>query len=180
MIPVNLRAVVYKAVARNVTDDAAFESMFTLYRATDQHEEKARLLSAMASVKQRHLIERVLDFAMTDEVRRQDLSYVMGGAVSSRIGRELVWTFLQQKKDAILKHHSGGSLARMVRLEFKIGVGNSSHASTPGQSGSTRLLVRGKGSRGGVVLCDERVAGNRARCAAGRRVHTSEGGMAFA
>lgn len=101
-------------MAKNVTE-AEFESLLKLYRETDQHEEKTRILRSLGAVKQQPLIHRVFDFAVSEEVRHQDLIFVLFGASTSSVGRQYVWTFLQEKSKVMMEHQSGSLLSYSVR-----------------------------------------------------------------
>lgn len=116
MIPADLRSVVYWAVARSASDSEC-ECLFKLYRETDQHEEKIRILRSLGAMKQAAFIDRVLSFAISDEVRSQDLIFVLAGASGSAHGREKAWIFMQENSRLLINRYTGSPLiSRMVRV----------------------------------------------------------------
>jgi len=76
IIPADLRSVVFRAVAQNC-DDKTFEALFKIYREAELHEEKDRVSRALGSVKDSTKIAKVLDFALSKEVRNQDSVFVI-------------------------------------------------------------------------------------------------------
>ena len=63
-IPADLRMPIYRAVASDC-DEKTFEAFFQLYRETDLHEEKNRIVQALGSSKDLARIQRLIDFAMS-------------------------------------------------------------------------------------------------------------------
>lgn len=156
MIPVNIRAAVYSAVAKNATD-AEFESLFKVYRETDQHEEKRRVLRALGSVREESRLDRVLIFAIGDEVRIQDLAFVIFGAAESAMGRAKLWSFLQAKRELLVDRYANGLLiSRMVSNYFGHDLRPLIHSvSRSGEVGAGELCIGRHGLRVGDVLQDQ-------------------------
>lgn len=116
VIPADIRAAVYAAIVRNATD-AEFESFFKLYRETEQHEEKSRILRSLGGAKQQSQIDRVLKFGISDEVRSQDAISAIASCASSKTGREMAWSFLKDHQKLLVDRYSGSLLiARLVSL----------------------------------------------------------------
>ncbi|XP_013422080.1 puromycin-sensitive aminopeptidase-like [Lingula anatina] len=114
ILPADLRGPTYTVVLKH-GDDKVFEQLLKLFRAADLHEEKVRIMRNLGAVKQDHLIKRVLEFAMSEEVRSQDTVFVVGGATGTVEGRELVWTFLKDKWDVLYERYGRGFLlARLI------------------------------------------------------------------
>ncbi|XP_078702253.1 puromycin-sensitive aminopeptidase-like isoform X2 [Branchiostoma floridae x Branchiostoma belcheri] len=112
----DLRGPVYATVLRH-GDEQTYEQLLDLLRKADLHEEKVRILRSLGSVSQPQLIQRVLDFALSSEVRSQDTVFVIGGATSSLKGRELAWKFVQDRWDELHTRYQGGFLlARLVQF----------------------------------------------------------------
>ena len=55
---------VYTTVLTHGSDET-FEKMLTLIQKSDMQEEKVRIMRSLGAVKQDHLIQRVLEFAMS-------------------------------------------------------------------------------------------------------------------
>lgn len=115
LLPADLRTPVYATVLTH-GDEKNFEEMLKLFRAADLHEEKMRLMRSLGAVKDKVLIQRVLDFSLSEEVRSQDKVFVISGVTGSVLGRDLAWTFLQKNwKELHAKYEGGFLLARLVK-----------------------------------------------------------------
>ena len=115
----DIRSAVYGAVARTASP-AEFESFVKLYRETEQHEEKTRLLRSMAIVRDPSLIERALAFILSDEVRSQDAIGGIVSVASSKVGREMAWSFLKEHEKLLVDRYTGNLLiSRLVSPSFQ-------------------------------------------------------------
>jgi len=108
-IPADVRSAVYSTVLKH-GDTSTLESMMKLFREADLHEEKVRLMRTMGAVSQPELIKKVLEFAMSSEVRSQDTVFVIAGVTGSLTGRELAWQFLKEHWDELYNRYAGGLL----------------------------------------------------------------------
>ena len=114
MIPADIRAAVYAAVSRNASE-SELDSFFKLYRNTEQHEEKSRILRALGGVKQQSQIDRVLKFSISDEVRSQDGVGAIAAVAGSKAGRDMTWSFLKDNEKLLVDRYSGSLLiSRLV------------------------------------------------------------------
>ncbi|XP_059454321.1 aminopeptidase M1-like isoform X2 [Corylus avellana] len=94
LLPPDLRKAAYVAVMQRVTSSnrLGYESLLRVYRETDLSEEKARVLSSLASSPDPKIILEALNFLLSFEVRSQD---AVCGLPVSREGRETAWTWLK-------------------------------------------------------------------------------------
>ncbi|XP_050675120.1 puromycin-sensitive aminopeptidase isoform X2 [Leptidea sinapis] len=114
-LPADLRSACYRAVLSGA-DEPTFDRFLQLYRAADLHEEKDRISRALGAVTQPHLLNRVLDFAISDEVRAQDTVFVIVSVAVSRNGRDLAWQFFKDHWQEFMDRYQGGFLlARLVK-----------------------------------------------------------------
>ncbi|XP_049874380.1 puromycin-sensitive aminopeptidase [Pectinophora gossypiella] len=114
-LPADLRSACYRAVLSDA-DEATFERFLQLYRAADLHEEKDRISRALGAVKDTELLKKVLDFAVSDEVRSQDTVFVIMSVAWSRNGRDLAWQFFKDHWQQFMDRYQGGFLiARLVK-----------------------------------------------------------------
>lgn len=115
ILSADLRSPVYRAVL-SVGDEETFETMLKLYRESDLHEEKDRILGALGAVKDDALLARVLEFAMGEEVRAQDTIFGIISVTMTYKGRLLAWEFLKEKWDVLVDRYEGGYLlSRLVK-----------------------------------------------------------------
>ncbi|XP_075978540.1 puromycin-sensitive aminopeptidase [Anticarsia gemmatalis] len=111
----DLRSACYRAVLAEA-DEATFLRFLSLYRAADLHEEKDRISRALGAVRDPALLKRVLDFAISDEVRAQDTVFVIVSVAVSKNGRDLAWEFFKDHWQQFMDRYQGGFLlARLVK-----------------------------------------------------------------
>jgi puromycin-sensitive aminopeptidase len=114
-LPADLRMACYKAVLQSATEDV-YEGMLELYRATDLHEEKDRISRALGSIDNVELLQKVIQFAMSDEVRAQDAVFVIASVSINPLGRDLSWTFFKENWNVLRNQYQGGFLlTRLVK-----------------------------------------------------------------
>ncbi|CAH2039560.1 unnamed protein product, partial [Iphiclides podalirius] len=114
-LPADLRSACYRAVLAEA-DEAMFQRFLELYRAADLHEEKDRISRALGAVKDPVLLKRVLNFAISDEVRSQDTVFVIVSVAVSKNGRDLAWQFFKEHWQEFMDRYQGGFLlARLVK-----------------------------------------------------------------
>lgn len=105
----------YKAVLQSATKET-YEEMLNLYRATDLHEEKDRISRALGSISNVGLLQQVIQFAMSEEVRAQDAVFVIASVAINPLGRDLSWTFFKENWKILLNQYQGGFLlTRLVK-----------------------------------------------------------------
>ncbi|CAB3259962.1 unnamed protein product [Arctia plantaginis] len=111
----DLRSACYRAVLAGA-DEATFERFLALYRAADLHEEKDRISRALGAVNDPAILKRVLDFAISDEVRAQDTVFVIVSVAVTKNGRDLAWQFFKDHWQQFMDRYQGGFLlARLVK-----------------------------------------------------------------
>ncbi|CRL03424.1 CLUMA_CG016271, isoform A [Clunio marinus] len=114
-LPADLRMACYRALLQSANTEV-YEEMLNLYRATDLHEEKDRISRALGSIKDFKLLQKVLQFAMSDEVRAQDAVFVIASVAINPIGRDLSWKFLAENQKVLVDQYQGGFLlTRLVK-----------------------------------------------------------------
>ncbi|KAF5280580.1 hypothetical protein FQR65_LT00331 [Abscondita terminalis] len=115
-LPADLRSACYRAVLR-AGDKDIFDTMLKLYRSADLHEEKDRISRALGATKDEALLSKVLDFAMSEEVRSQDTVFVIMSVAMTRPGRELAWKFFKDHWEELIGRYQGGFLlTRLVKF----------------------------------------------------------------
>ncbi|CAG2104297.1 unnamed protein product [Medioppia subpectinata] len=106
-IAADIRGSVYRAVALDC-NDKSFETLFKLYREAELHEEKDRVSRALGAVKDANRIAKVLDFALSSEVRNQDSVFVIISVALTKNGRDIAWEFFKKNKDELRRRYEGG------------------------------------------------------------------------
>jgi puromycin-sensitive aminopeptidase len=110
-IPADLRGAVYRTVAM-YGDDASFESLFDIYKTAELSEEKSRAARGLGYTKDSSRLAKVIEFALSDEVRNQDkIFFFMPIGVSNP---PAAWKLLQDNKDYLRKKYETSHL--MTRI----------------------------------------------------------------
>jgi len=105
----DLRQLVYKAVMQ-AGDDVTWEKMLGLYRAAASQEEKDRFGFAFGAARDAKVLQKVLDFSMSNEPRAIETVRIIAAAAVNPKGRDLSWTFFQNKAKEFQGKYEGGYL----------------------------------------------------------------------
>ena len=113
----DLRAAIYSAVASDC-DAKTYELFFQLYRETDLNEEKNRIARAIGATKDQSRIQKVIDFAMSNEVRSQDAVHVIAAmSINNKVGRDVAWNYFKENHNEFRKRYETGILiSRLVKV----------------------------------------------------------------
>ena len=99
-------------VALNIAALNGNAALYDQFRAklseTKTPQEYYNYFYALTSFREPPLIQKTLEFALSDQVRNQDL-YVISGIMQTRAGGPLAWDFVKSHWDALLKK-GGGSI----------------------------------------------------------------------
>lgn len=115
LLPADLRSAVYKAVLSG-GDESTYNTMLRLYREADLHEEKDRISRALGAITDESILKKVLQFAMSDEVRSQDTVFVIISVAMTKRGQELAWSFFKENWQDLMNRYQGGFLlSRLVK-----------------------------------------------------------------
>jgi len=95
-IAADLRDIVYRLVVQ-YGDEKDFDAVQKIYRTADMQEEKIRALKAMGFSENVALVQRYLNFLLTEEVRSQDLYVGFWTLQASTTGRNEAWRFLRER-----------------------------------------------------------------------------------
>ncbi|XP_063975639.1 puromycin-sensitive aminopeptidase isoform X2 [Diachasmimorpha longicaudata] len=115
LLSADLRSAVYRA-ALSDGDLETYEAMLKLYRQSDLHEEKDRILRAMGAIRNEELLTKVLEFSMSDEVRAQDTIFAIISVSMNSKGRIMSWEFFKRNWAILMDRYSGGFLlARLIK-----------------------------------------------------------------
>ncbi|KAK0172910.1 hypothetical protein PV328_006175 [Microctonus aethiopoides] len=114
ILPADLRSPVYRAVL-SVGDVNTYEAMLKLYDEADLHEEKDRILRALGAIRDKQLLGKVLDFAMSDKVRAQDTVFAIMSVAFNSKGRDIAWEFLKSNWQILTNRYGAFLLPRLVK-----------------------------------------------------------------
>ncbi|KAL3276182.1 hypothetical protein HHI36_020900 [Cryptolaemus montrouzieri] len=115
-ISADLRSACYRTVLR-AGGEREFTTLLKLYREADMHEEKDRISRSLGAAKDSNLLAKVLDFAMSNEVRSQDTVFVIMSVAITRVGRDLAWNFYKDNwRKFVDRYDGGGLLTRLIKF----------------------------------------------------------------
>ncbi|XP_011304312.1 puromycin-sensitive aminopeptidase isoform X2 [Fopius arisanus] len=115
ILAADLRSAVYRAVLSE-GDQETYDAMLKLYRQSDLHEEKDRILRAMGAIRDEEILSKVLEFAMSEEVRAQDTICAIISVSMNSKGRIMAWEFFKRNWKTLMDRYCGGFLlARLVK-----------------------------------------------------------------
>ena len=114
----DLRPVVYKYGMKSVGgDQETWDWLFERYRSETNAQEKAKLLSGLASVESPWLLSRLIDLARDiSNVREQDYFTLMANISGNRVGEPIVWDFYRSEWEYLVNRFSLNDrlLGRMI------------------------------------------------------------------
>jgi len=113
LIPADLRNAVYRTVACN-GDASTHAQLLKLFKDDELHEEKDRISRAMGACKDMEVLTKVLDFAISEDVRNQDTPFVIASVGNNSKGRDLAWEFVKSNHKLFYDRYKSGML--MTRL----------------------------------------------------------------
>jgi aminopeptidase N len=114
-IRADLRSVVYSIVAAN-GGEKEWKNFSKLYKTEKMHEEKNRYGNAMTMFKDKDLLSKTLEFALSSDVRVQDAPSIIISTWSNTMGRDITWSFVKNNwKTIVARYGDGGHfLSRML------------------------------------------------------------------
>jgi puromycin-sensitive aminopeptidase len=90
----DIRAVVYGGMAK-IGSDAYYKQLLKSYLATDQHQEKLRILSALGQFENEKYIQKNLRMLFGKDVRKQDSIYLFMSITSFESGRASAFAYMK-------------------------------------------------------------------------------------
>ena len=94
----DMKQAVALAYARSTND---FDGLVKAYRKSDSDEDKVRFLGAMTSFTDQGLLQKTLEFALSGEVKRQDVIGVILAATEKPNTARITWNWLQSNIEKI-------------------------------------------------------------------------------
>ncbi|XP_036123918.1 puromycin-sensitive aminopeptidase isoform X3 [Molossus molossus] len=120
ILSADLRSPVYLTVLKH-GDGTTLDIMIKLHKQADMQEEKNRIERVLGATLSPELIQKVLTFALSEEVRPQDTVSVIGGvAGGSKHGRKAAWKFIKENWEELYNRYQGGFLiSRLIKLSVE-------------------------------------------------------------
>ncbi|CAG8554273.1 15559_t:CDS:10 [Funneliformis caledonium] len=99
----NIRGVVFRIVLSHGGGDEEFEAILKIYRDSKTADQKLEALSGLCFAQRDDLIQRALQFAISEEVKSQDVFHAFASLQSNRKSRRQLWNFVKDNWDVIHK-----------------------------------------------------------------------------
>jgi tricorn protease interacting factor F2/3 len=103
----NMRRAVYMTVAWNYP--GTFEKFVSLYKKESVIEDKLRFLGAIGAFRETALLRKALSFALSKEVRYQDVHYIPSYAAANPYAQKLLWKWVSGNWARFLKRYPPGT-----------------------------------------------------------------------
>lgn len=151
----DLRSPVYKAVLGG-NDASVFDELLALFDKADLHEERVRIMRSLGAASSKELIERALQFSISDKVRSQDTVFVIASVSGhSTLGRDMAWAFLQEHWTLLFDRYQVSACPPVMLHVCVFGTKISIICSDPFQSASHTVGLQSTlFNRCHLVVCD--------------------------
>lgn len=103
----DLRGVVYNLVAENGAE-SEWDTLVRKYKDNDNQQEKDRLGRALGKFKNKSLLKRTLEFAISQDVRFQNSLQIIASVWGNPQGRYLAWEFVKKNWKPLKARYAGG------------------------------------------------------------------------
>ena len=113
----SVEANVAAAVVRATAATAGAEEIDTIierFRHGNTPQEELRFLYSLAEVRDPQQMARVLDLAMSPEVRTQNAPFLIGSCIANRDNGALAWKLVQERWDEMNERFPSNSIVRML------------------------------------------------------------------
>jgi aminopeptidase N len=113
-IRADIRSTIYGIVAAN-GEEKSWEEFVKLYKNESFHEEKDRIGYALTRFKDKKILEKTLEFALSKEVRDQDSPFMIAQVWQNINGRNVAWKFVKKNwKEIVKRYGEGGFISRLL------------------------------------------------------------------
>lgn len=115
-----IRSAVYTTVSYH-GDITTFEQLKNVYLSTDIADERIKLMYAMGKTKDSDVLEKYLNFAISDDVRKQDTTFALAGCFTSHESRVISWNFVKHNWRLLIDDRCAGGHAvrRLIETAVK-------------------------------------------------------------
>ena len=89
----DLKATIYRLAAWQ-GDEQVYSKLLELYHKSEDPQDQVQLLASLAYFQDQKLLKRTLDLALSEEVRHQNIIYLITGLCRNPYGKNLVWPWI--------------------------------------------------------------------------------------
>jgi len=111
----DLRMFAYLSVAKD-GGLHEWDALTMMHKNENLHEEKNRIARALTRFKDKKMLQKTLEYALSKNIRNQDAPMIISGVLLNLSGRDLAYKFLKKNWKEILKRygHGGYMLSRYI------------------------------------------------------------------
>ena len=109
----DLKAAIIEIVLEH-GDENDFQSILSIIRQSDFQEEKERYMVSLGCIRDPNLLEKTLQFALSSEVRSQDVGDILCSVSNNIYGRDIAWNFLKKNWDTLHQAITGGFILKRI------------------------------------------------------------------
>jgi len=113
--PPEMRLAVATAYARSTND---LEGLKRKYRESDSDEDRIKILQSMTTFGNEVLVKKTLDFAISGQVKRQDVISVVTAATKNPQVRDMAWEWLKSNIGKLQELYHGTGLLSGVLMSI--------------------------------------------------------------
>ena len=103
----DLKSVVYNLVASN-GEENEFNALIKMYKQEEHQQEKDRIGRSLGLFKQKNLLQKTLEFAISKHVRFQNTLGIISSVWGNPVGRYLAWEFVKINWQLLKERYAGG------------------------------------------------------------------------
>jgi puromycin-sensitive aminopeptidase len=112
-VEANLAAAAIRVVA-STAGPAEFDALLAGFRGASTPQEEQRFLYSLADVRDPEQFGRVLELAMSDDVRTQNAPFLVGACLANRVNGALAWRFVRERWADMNDRFPSNSIVRML------------------------------------------------------------------
>ena len=112
-VEANVAAAVVRATAA-LAGPEEIDAFVERFRRSETPQEELRFLYAMADVRDPEQMARVLDLAMSPEVRTQNAPFLIGSCIANRVNSAMAWRLVHERWDEMNERFPSNSIVRML------------------------------------------------------------------
>jgi puromycin-sensitive aminopeptidase len=102
------------AITAHTGSPAEYDLFWSRYKSAATPQEEQRYLFNLGSFKDRGLLQRTLDAAMSPEIRTQNAPFLIGSLMTSLEGGDLAWSFVKTRWDEMVARFPDNTHVRML------------------------------------------------------------------
>lgn len=109
----DLKSVVYNLVSGN-GGQKEFDALINMYKSDDNQQEKERIGRSLGKFKNKTLLNKTLNFAISQDVRYQNSLGIIASVWGNPDGRYLAWEFVKKNFKLLKDRYAGGHIFSRV------------------------------------------------------------------